>query len=76
MFLYKARVRPFWHLISEWALRKSNQDRSAHLRREFFATKPTGFTRLWRVLFPYQVWRFVAINIKMIRIISRNHSGH
>ena len=47
-----------------------------HLRREFFATKPTGFTRVWRVLFPYQLWRFIAINLKMFRIISRNHRGH
>lgn len=48
----------------------------AHLRREFFATKPTGFTRLWRVFLPYQLWRFLSINLKMVRIISRNHRGH
>ena len=50
-------------------------DRS-HLRAEFFATKPTGFTRFLRVFVPYQAWRFAVINLKMIRIIGRNHAGH
>ena len=47
-----------------------------HLRAEFFATKPTGFTRFLRVFLPYQLWRFLMINLKMVRIIGRNHAGH
>ena len=47
----------------------------ADLRREFFATKPTGFTRFLRTFLPYQMLRFAIINLKMIRIISRGH-GH
>jgi len=45
----------------------------ARMRREFFATKPTGFTRFLRVFIPYQVWRFVVLNLKMMRIISKSH---
>ena len=45
----------------------------AYMRPEFFATKPTGFTRFLRVFLPYQMWRFVVINLKMIRIISKGH---
>jgi hypothetical protein len=45
----------------------------AFQRPEFFATKPTRFTRFLRVFVPYQMWRFVVINVKMIRIIARGH---
>jgi hypothetical protein len=47
--------------------------RRANQSPEFFATKPTRFTRFLRVFVPYQMWRFVVINLKMIRIISRGH---
>jgi hypothetical protein len=45
----------------------------ARMGREFFATKPTGFTRFLRVFLPYQLWRFLVINLKMVRIISKSH---
>ncbi|MGE3275535.1 MAG: hypothetical protein AB7O67_10515 [Vicinamibacterales bacterium] len=38
-----------------------------------YATLPTGGTRFWRTFLPWQVWRFVWINLKMIRIISKSH---
>lgn len=38
-----------------------------------FATKPTSWTCFWRVFFPYQVWRFIRINIKMLRVIWKGH---
>ena len=44
-----------------------------HMRQEFFATKPTRFTRFLRVFLPYQLWRFAVINLKMVRIISKGH---
>lgn len=37
------------------------------------ATKPTTFTRFWRVFVPWQLWRFIAINVRMLRIIGRGH---
>jgi hypothetical protein len=38
-----------------------------------YATKPTGWTRFMRIFFPYQLWRFLVINLKMLRMISKGH---
>ena len=40
-----------------------------------FATVPTGFTRFLRVFLPWQMWRFAAINVKMMRLIRKSHHG-
>ena len=39
------------------------------------ATKPTRSTLFWRTFLPWQAWRFVWINVKMIEIILRGHRG-
>jgi hypothetical protein len=39
------------------------------------ATKPTGFTLFLRTFLPYQLWRFLRINMKMISIIRLSHKG-
>ena len=39
------------------------------------ATKPTRFTVFMRTFLPWQMWRFVAINLKMVDIIRRSHQG-
>lgn len=39
----------------------------------FYATKPTRWTLFWRTFLPWQMWRFLWINAKMIRIIKRGH---
>ena len=36
----------------------------------FFATKPTAWTRFLRTFIPWQIARFIIINLKMIRIIG------
>lgn len=36
-------------------------------------TRPTGFTRWWRVFLPWQLWRFVVLNLKMVEIIIKGH---
>ena len=46
-----------------------------HLTEQFYATKPTGFTRFMRTFIPWQIVRFAAINLKMLRIIRRSHAG-
>jgi hypothetical protein len=38
-----------------------------------YATKPTGFTLFLRTFLPWQLMRFAAINLRMVRIISRSH---
>ncbi|MCA9758048.1 MAG: hypothetical protein KDA27_19805 [Candidatus Eisenbacteria bacterium] len=45
----------------------------AHLSKSFYATKPTGGTTFFRTFLPYQIWRFIWINLKMIRIIGKSH---
>lgn len=39
------------------------------------ATLPTPTTRFLRTFVPWQLVRFIAINLKMFRIIWRGHSG-
>ena len=36
-------------------------------------TKPTAFTRWWRVFIPWQLVRFVMLNVKMVEIILKGH---
>ena len=38
-----------------------------------YATKPTRWTLFLRTFLPYQAWRFVWINLKMLSIIRRSH---
>jgi hypothetical protein len=47
----------------------------AHAKPWFYATKPTATTVFFRTFLPWQMWRFVWINLKMIGIIRRSHSG-
>jgi hypothetical protein len=37
-----------------------------------YVTKPTRPTLFLRTFLPYQLWRFAAINVKMIEIIRRS----
>ena len=39
----------------------------------FFATQPTALTRFLRTFVPWQIWRFIAINLKMVRVIRKSH---
>jgi hypothetical protein len=41
----------------------------------FYAMVPTRATVFWRTFLPWQLWRFVRINLKMLRIIARSHHG-
>ncbi|MEZ4651062.1 MAG: hypothetical protein R3E97_20200 [Candidatus Eisenbacteria bacterium] len=52
---------------------RSTAQTRAHLQKSFYATKPTGGTTFFRTFLPYQVWRFLWINLKMIRIIGKSH---
>lgn len=55
----------------------SAQRPPAHLDPGFAsATRPTRFTVWLRTFLPWQLVRFAAINLKMLRIISRNHASH
>lgn len=45
----------------------------AQMRSSFYATKPTKFTVVMRTFFPWQVWRFIRINLRMFSILRRSH---
>ena len=45
------------------------------VKPSFYATKPTRWTLFLRTFLPWQMWRFVVINMKMIGIIRRSHRG-
>lgn len=47
----------------------------AQLKPAFYATKPTGATLFLRTFLPWQIWRFVWINLKMMVIIRKSHKG-
>lgn len=38
-----------------------------------FATQPTRFTRFLRTCILWQLFRFLVINLKMVRVISKSH---
>ncbi|HET8978614.1 MAG TPA: hypothetical protein VFN87_10670 [Solirubrobacteraceae bacterium] len=41
-----------------------------------YVTRPTRWTLFLRTFLPWQLWRFVAINLKMVDIIRRSHRNH
>jgi len=40
-----------------------------------YAMRPTRWTLFLRTFVPWQLWRFVVINLKMIEIIRRSHGS-
>lgn len=42
-------------------------------QQAYYPPKPTSFTRSMRTSFLWQCWRFVVINIKMLRLLARSH---
>ncbi len=39
-----------------------------------YATVPTPLTLFWRTFVPYQLLRFLVINVKMLRLIFKSHA--
>ena len=44
--------------------------------KQFYVTKPTRATVFMRTFVPWQLWRFVVINLKMIGMIRLSHRTH
>ena len=38
-----------------------------------YVTRPTRWTLFLRTFLPWQLWRFLRINMKMLGIIRRSH---
>jgi len=45
----------------------------ARVTEAFYATRPTKATLFFRTFLPWQLVRFAAINLKMLRIIRKSH---
>jgi hypothetical protein len=57
--------------------RESNDERlPLHMRPSIYATQPTKFTVFLRTFLPWQVIRFIVINLKMMRMIRLNERMH
>lgn len=41
--------------------------------KTLYVTKPTRWTLFLRTFLPWQLWRFIRINLKMVGIIRRSH---
>lgn len=41
---------------------------------ESYAPMPTKSTIFWRKFIPWQVWRFIVLNIKILKIVVGGHS--
>ena len=50
------------------------KDTRVPYERAYFSSVPTRFTRVLRTNLFWQIWRFLVINIKMMRMISLSHS--
>ena len=41
-----------------------------------YATQPTRFTIFLRTFLPWQLWRFICINLRMMQLIGREKHLH
>ncbi len=40
-----------------------------------YAMRPTRWALFWRTFFPYQILRFILINLRMLVMIWKSHHG-
>ncbi|MHC1707717.1 MAG: hypothetical protein AB9842_09365 [Bacteroidales bacterium] len=43
-------------------------------QQEHYAPMPTRTTMFWRNFIPWQIIRFIILNLKIIKIVVRGHS--
>jgi len=42
-------------------------------QQAYYPPAPTGFTRYMRTSFIWQLYRFIIINLKMLKLMSKSH---
>jgi hypothetical protein len=42
--------------------------------QDYYSPMPTKVTRFWRNFIPWQFYRFIILNLKIIKIVVRGHS--
>ena len=63
------------------ALREADSSRKeraavAEINTNVYATQPTRFTLFMRTFWPWQLWRFFWINLRMMQLIGREKHQH
>jgi hypothetical protein len=46
------------------------------INTNIYATQPTRFTLFMRTFLPWQIWRFICINLNMMLLIGREKHLH
>ena len=54
----------------------SNRVSSGAINTNIYATQPTRFTLFMRTFLPWQIWRFISINLRMMLLIGREKHIH
>ena len=54
----------------------SNRVSAGAINTNIYATQPTRFTLFMRTFLPWQIWRFISINLKMMLLIGREKHIH
>lgn len=57
-------------------VRKKEEEIPAPYEEEYFAMVPTPGTKRMRTFLPFQLWRFLVMNWKMIKMIRKSHGDH
>lgn len=42
-------------------------------QQAYYPPKPTGFTRFMRTCLIWQLFRFVVINLKIVKLLAKSH---
>ncbi|HEX8978525.1 MAG TPA: hypothetical protein VF811_02350 [Parasulfuritortus sp.] len=42
-------------------------------QQAYYPPAPTGFTRFMRTCVLWQIWRFIVINVKMLKLMANSH---
>lgn len=58
--------------MADHTLTKAPAERTK-VKRLLPAPQPTRGTLFWRTFLPWQLWRFIAINLQMIRMMRLEH---
>jgi hypothetical protein len=53
-----------------------NREGQSSLNTNIYATQPTRFTLFMRTFLPWQIWRFMSINVRMMLLIGREKHMH
>lgn len=48
----------------------------SEINTNVYATQPTRFTVYLRTFLPWQIWRFICINLRMMQLIGREKGLH